>query len=129
MLEHLHNINEDVINGERNPLEAYVELKRIEKLLKDVIKGVQPEAITEAEKYGKGEHEEFGAKFQVKSAAGRWNFKNCDLWVAKNQSLKNLEETLKTVHKTGATVIDEETGEVLPRPDYAEGGMTIGVRL
>lgn len=128
-MEQLHNINEGVINGEMNPLQAYIELKRIESLLKDVMKGVQEEAITEAEKYGKGEHEAFGAKFQVKNAGGRWNYKNNQQWLQLSTKIKGLEEQLKAAHKAGGTLIDEETGEVIGGAEFSEGKTTIAIKL
>lgn len=128
-METLHKINEAVINGEINALEAYIELKRIENLLKDVMKGVQEEAIIEAEKYGKGEHEDFGAKFQVKNAAGRWSYKNNKHWVELDANRKGLEEQLKALYKAGVTGVDEETGELIQHAEYTEGKTTISVKL
>jgi len=129
MRDYLYNLNEAVINGEKNPLEVYVELKGLEKLLKDVISAVQPDAIDEAEKYGKGEHDAYGAKFQVKNGAGRWSFKGNPEWVDAEAKKKAIEEQLKTLFKGGVVGVDESTGEMIKGAEFTPGKTTIAVRL
>jgi hypothetical protein len=129
MKEILLDLNDKVINGEMSALKAYIICKDLEKTLKDVLKGLSEEAITEAEKYGKGEHDAFGAKFQVRNGATRWDFKHISEWKNKSADLKAYEESLKALAKSGHTGIDEATGEVLELPKQIFGATTLSIKI
>lgn len=129
MKEIVLDLNDKVINGEMSALKAYILLKDLEKLTKDVLKGLQDQAIDEAESYGKGEHDAYGAKFQVRNGATRWDFKHIQEWKNKSADLKAYEESLKALAKSGHTGIDEETGEVLELPKQVFGATTLSIKL
>ncbi len=119
--------------GYANPLRVYITLKRIETALEGAISEAQPLAIDEADNYGNGEHTAFGAKFNVKNAAGRWDFKGVSRWNELKSDLTNLEDGLKFAYgarqKIGATSVDETTGEVEELPTYTPGKTTISIKL
>lgn len=127
----LHDLNEAVLNGEKEALPTFIELKRVEKLLKSVLAGIQDAAIDEAENYGKGEHELNGARFQVKNAAGRWDFKNVQEHIERKAALTQLEETLKALYKARyyGDLASVEDGQVIDLPKYTQGKTTIAVRV
>lgn len=118
ILHELQELNETALNGDGNALEAYIQCKTIEMLLKDVMNGLQPAAIEEAEKYGKGEHEAHGAKFQVKNGAARYDFKGVATWVEAKKALTDIEVMGKAMLKAGnnINISDSNTGEMVELP-------------
>lgn len=131
-MNELHEINEKVLNGELNPLEAYISLKRTEKLFKDVLKAVQEQAIDEADNYPEKTFKAFGATIEKKSAAGRWDFSELKDWQELTDKKKELEETYKMAFKSnqsGASLVDNDTGEVSDLPQYTPGKQTIAIKL
>jgi len=128
--EYLHNLNEGVLNGEKNALEVYVELKGIEKLFTAVLKGVYIEAIEEAEKYGKGEQKAFGIKFQVKNGATRWDFSPCQEHTVKKLELKALEDRLKSLAKSKLeNIVDGDTGEIMELPIKKQNANSLTIKF
>lgn len=127
-LNEIHNANEEALNGDGNALKTYIECKTIEKLLKSVMAGIHEAAIDEAEKYGKGEHEAHGAKFQVKNGAARYDFKGVTMHAELKGQLKQCEESLKAILNSGKhNFADAETGEMveLPIKTYTRDSLTI----
>ena len=88
-------ITKQVEAGNMNALEGFVHLKQIEAQLKDCFNLIKDQAIDEAEKYGKGENEAYGCKFQVRNAAGRWDFSNLQEHSEMKQALKDYEDGMK----------------------------------
>ena len=129
ILNYLLDVNEKALNGELNPLESYIELKSIEACLKDVMKGLQEDAINEAEKYGKGEHEAYGAKFNVRNVATRYDFKKIAEWAKMSAEIKAFEEHRKTLAKLGGDENYDANGELIELPIVKPGGVTIAVKL
>ena len=129
ILNYLLDVNEKALNGELNPLESYIELKSIESCLKDVLKGLQEDAINEAEKYGKGEHEAYGAKFNVRNGATRYDFKKIAEWSKLSAELKVFEEARKSIIKSGQTEVYDANGELIELPIVKPGATTIAVKL
>ena len=124
ILNELHEINEKALNGEGNALEAYINCKQVEKLLN----GLHEAAIEEAEKYGKGEHEAHGAKFQVKNGAARYDFKAVSEWVELKAKLTAIETERKALVKVGqVNLVNAETGEFveLPVQTFTRDSITI----
>ena len=128
ILNELHEINEKALNGDGNALEAYINCKQVEKLLKDVMNGLHEAAIEEAEKYGKGEHEAHGAKFQVKNGAALYDFKAVSEWVELKAKLTAIETERKALVKVGQmNLVNAETGEFveLPIQTFTRDSITI----
>lgn len=128
ILNELNEVNEKALNGEANALEAYINCKQVEKLLKNVMNGLHEAAIEEAEKYGKGEHEAHGAKFQVKNGAARYDFKTVSEWVELKAKLTAIETERKALVKVGQNnLINADTGAFveLPVQTFTRDSITI----
>jgi hypothetical protein len=128
ILNQLNDINDKALNGEVSALKAYIECKTVEKLLKNVLKGLHEAAIDEATTYGKGEHEAHGAKFQVKNGAARYDFSKVAMHTEIKAQLKQCEESLKAILNSGKhNFADAETGEMveLPVKTYSADSITI----
>jgi len=126
-MKQLHDINEKVLNGELNALEAYVELKRTEKLLKDVLKGVKEQAVEEAEKYGEKTFDAFGATIEMRAGGGTWNYKDLPWW----DSFKAKQEAAQKAYKSSQvymTIVDDN-GEIIKPAIYKPNSPTISVKL
>lgn len=130
LINHIYNLNEKVINGDTNALPVYIELKKIEKVLADVIKGVYEQAIEEAESYGKGEHTDHGAKFQVRNGATRWDFSTCEEVTQLKAELKAKEEELKTLAKSRVkNLVNADTGELYQLPIEKKGKDSLTIKF
>ena len=127
---YFYDLNDKVFNGELSPLKAYIELKGFEKLIAELIKGTQEDAINEAETYGKGEHQAHGAKFTIKSGPSTWDFSGCANIIKLKKELKDQEDKLKKLAEGGLSeIMDVQTGEVLDLPIKKQGRTTISIKL
>lgn len=127
----LYEINEQIINGDCDPLEMFVYLKRVEKLFKDVFKGVQEKAIEDAFKEG-GTFERHNAEIQCKNGSKTWSFKECSKWAEKKKELNDIESDLKNayaLYERGKHAFDEETGEQIDIPVVTYKADNITVKL
>lgn len=120
---------QSVIDGNANPLEAYIHLKKIEKHLKGAFECVEPMAFQEAGKWSEKTFTYKGAEIQKKNAAGKWDFTNVSLYKESQKRLKQIEELAKVAAKGCATVVDETSGEVVEPAIYNEGKSIISVKL
>ena len=119
-----------VEDGELCPLKAFIELKRMEKLIKEGIDQIKSEAVSEAEKYGKDEFQYFGAKVQAKQGGGRWDYSEIEEWKRKKQEIKDLETTHKSAfdhYKKGKELVVD--GEVVQIPKYIGNKPTVNIKL
>lgn len=105
------NITEQVINGNVNPLEAHVILKRMAKVSEEVLKNetIKKMALTEAEKYLSGSKktfEQYSSKITIQSVYTYYEFEECghevldELYKIQElikEQIKVLEEGLKTI--------------------------------
>jgi hypothetical protein len=121
-----------VIDGDENALMQYIELKRIAKTLETAIKEIQADALSEAEKYGKGEFLRNGASVSVRATAGRWDFKHIPEWIKTKAEIERVEKKYKALYNSkdfGTIPVDEETGEILPMPVFNAGCDTIFLKF
>jgi hypothetical protein len=122
----------NVLSGEDSALTQYIELKRIAKTLETALKDIQPDALSEAEKYGKGEFLKNGASVSVRATAGRWDFKQIMEWKKASEEIKRVEDKYKTLYKSkdlGTIPVDEATGEILQMPIFNHGGDAIFLKF
>lgn len=73
--------------------------------------------------------EMYQLKFEKRNSAGRWSFGDPEYRAAKGR-LKEMEELRKQSHKLakmGSTILDPETGEIVPPAQFKEGKETIYV--
>lgn len=124
---------DDAFQGNINPLEAYVRLKKIEKSLKAAIESVQPLAIEEAyEKYAEKNFSAYGATVEKKRAPGKWDYTGVRPWVKAKEELAKYEEMAKEAYKMSIrnqSVVDDNTGEVITPAVYTEGRDSITIKI
>jgi hypothetical protein len=120
------NITTSVNNGDINPLEAIVRLKKIEEIVKKAKANISDMVIDEASKYGKT-FTFADAEITNKSSAGRYDYSNIPEVVAKELELKALKDKHKAALKV--SVIDLETGELITAPIYKGGKEIISIKL
>ncbi len=114
----------DVLEGRKNPLEVYIELKRSEKEMVNAIKAIQDLAIDEATKYGQKTFKEYGVEITMKSGGGRWEYKHLD-WFEAYEKLK--EDAVKA-YKSDLDMITKE-GEVVQPAVFKPNKDTISIKL
>lgn len=132
ILKQIASIVGAVENGTADGLDAFIELKKIEKKLSGAIDSVFETAFSDASKYGSGEHLRNGVIFSVRASAGRWDFKNCSMWINHKSQLENVEKHLKSLvssRQIGDPVIDHETGEIIQLPTFNPGKETIFLKI
>lgn len=120
------NITTSVNNGDINPLEAIVSLKKLEEIVKKAKANISDMVIDEAAKYGKT-FTFADAEITNKSSAGRYDYSNIPEVVAKEIELKALKDKHKAALKVD--VIDLETGELIAAPIYKGGKEIISIKL
>lgn len=120
------NITTSVDNGNINPLEAIVSLKKLEEIVKQAKSRIQDSVIDEATKYGKT-FTYLDAEITNKSSAGRYDYSNIPEIVAKEIELKALKDKHKVALKND--VIDLDTGELIVAPIYKGGKDIISIKL
>ena len=122
---------EQAEGGHLDPLHATIQLKSLEKVLKDGIAQIQPLAIDEALKHSDKEFDFHGAKVHVRSSATRYSFKHIKEWKEANKTLKDIEanakESLKLKLK-GQNMVSND-GEIIEAADFTPGKETIHIKL
>lgn len=110
----IDTIVDEVFNGNVDPLEAFVQFKRLNKATIAANTKILSQAITEAEKHGGSKPFELhGKTLQVVNVGGRWDFKDIPVIQDAEKRLKGLQEVAKNAQKTGVEVADTETGEII----------------
>jgi hypothetical protein len=117
-------ISQDLLEGSVDLMEAYVKMKAMEEVLKKVKANIEPSVIDEADKYGKGEHEAYGIKFQAKEGRKTYDYSNDAEHTRLKEQLKLRENMLKNIPYE---MVDPETGEVStpPKIKYSKSSITI----
>ena len=126
----INEIIQQVEAGEINPLNAYIEIYRLEKQIKAAKEIIQQKAIDEAAKYPEKTFQFMGFEIQKKSGAGRWKFDHLTDWQAKANEIKEIEEKHKQAFKMwekGDTYITEG-GEIVEPAVYMPGADTIALK-
>jgi hypothetical protein len=113
-----------VVNGDVNPLKAYIELKNAQAELEAALKTVQPLAIDEADKYKEKSFKAFGAIIEKRNAPSTWDFSQVAAYQQAKQRLKYIED----VSKAGGGY-DAETTEEITKAIRIEGKSSIAVKL
>ena len=128
-------IEKQVLQGDINPLDAFVQLKKLEELSKTIKKNIKELALEEIAKYSneaKAGIDMYGANVSIKNSAGRWSYDHI-------QEIKDLENNLKELKKRhqeaykadkrGESIVDSETGEIIQPAMYSQGDETIMIRF
>jgi len=114
-------------NGEVNALEAFIKLKQIEEVIKQVKKNVDDLVIDEAAKYSSKTFTTFDAEVTLKKSASRYDYSNIPEIVTKELELKAIKDKHKAALKTD--VIDLDTGELIEPPIVKGGKEIISIKL
>ena len=93
--ETVAEITTAVQNGEVNALEAFINLKKIEEIIKQVKKNVDDLVIEEAAKYNTKTFTTFDAEVTLKNSASRYDYSNIPEIVNKELELKALKDKHK----------------------------------
>ena len=119
----------EVEEGNKNPLEVYCFLHKLETQIKAAKEQIKPLAIEEATKHGKT-FTFMGFEIQQKSLPGRWKFDHLDEWNAVKFKMQNIEDLAKWAYKSqekGVQPITDD-GEIITPAHYLPGGDTIALR-
>tara|TARA_Y100000310_G_scaffold261871_1_gene271402 strand:- start:115 stop:522 length:408 start_codon:yes stop_codon:yes gene_type:complete len=112
-------LTQDVIDGKEDPLKAYGIIKQLEKELKEASDIVKEAALSEASNYEEKDFVKGDFMFQKKAGRTIYDFSGIHEWKEVDQYKKDLEKKYKgafSAYKKGSTMIDDETGEVVPVP-------------
>lgn len=100
----------DEIDGNTDPLWAYIKLKAYLEVLGLLKNKLTDSAITEANKFDKGKNTILGVKFEVTSGATRYDYSEDQTWVDLKKQLNERQDLLKGLKTEMA---DTSTGEVI----------------
>ena len=111
------SIIEEVTDGNKNPLDVYIQAKALQKISKDVIDKIKDQARNEADEYSKIDSTYNGAKFSVGNSGDTLNYESDMEYLKLKEKLEDRKDTLKTAYKLSLKdkkSIDELTGEIIP---------------
>jgi hypothetical protein len=117
-------IAQNVGDGFESPLKAYIELKNLEALCKELKDQIQPDALHEADAFkGQIYH---GYQIDVREVGGRYTYDHIDEISRLKERLKDLEKSAQLSYKmsaNGSIMMNEQTGEITS-PAHYKGGST-----
>jgi hypothetical protein len=117
-------IAQNVGDGFESPLKAYIELKNLEGLCKELKDQIQPDALHEADAFkGQVYH---GYQIDVREVGGRYTYDHIDEISRLKERLKDLEKSAQLSYKmsaNGSIMMNEQTGEITS-PAHYKGGST-----
>jgi len=124
IFEQVQSISLNVGDGFESPLKAYIELKNLEALCKELKDQIQADALNEANAFkGQVYH---GYQIDVREVGGRYSYDHIEEIVTLKEKIKELEKASQMSWKmsnSGAIMMNEQTGEVTP-PAHYKGGST-----
>jgi len=124
--EVVNNVADAVSNGDINPLEAAVSLKKLELIVKAAKNRIEDAVISESCKYDKS-FTYADAEITSKNSAGRYDYSEIPEVVAMELELKALKDKHKAALKND--IIDLSTGELVRPPVYKGGKEIISIKL
>lgn len=131
IVQEILKLADDAIQGIANPLEAYVELKKIEKILEQCLESVKPEACQDAYNYPEKSFDKYGVTITKSRAPGRWDYKGIDQWNDQKKKLTEIEQLAQAAFKLsskGQTITDDD-GVIVQPGKYTEGADTITIKI
>ena len=113
----------EILNGERDPLEVEIYLKNIEETINEIRKNseVKQLLINEAAKYNAKTFDFKGSKITI-SQRSSYDYSTCNSseWSELDHQIKELKEKQKTIEKQLSvmtkSIVDAETGELINPP-------------
>lgn len=122
------DLGDAVENGAIQPLQTYVDIKKVYELCGEIMEQIKPQAIDDAQKWGTKEIEIAGCVVTVKNAPGKWDYSGISQWNDLKSKIKGIEESAKSAYKNGMNIIDGNGEQVQPA-SYKEGGVTLSVQV
>lgn len=105
----------EVEEGNTDALRAYIELKKLGKVVESAIKQISDSALKEAKNYSQKTFDAFGAEIQVKDGAARYSYKHIDIWNELELRKKQIETAAKNrALNPSLAIADQESGEEIP---------------
>jgi hypothetical protein len=84
-----------VVDGYADPLEVWVELKKVEQVLDSAKKEIEGAVIKTADNFESKTFEYKGVIFTKNDGRAMYDFKNCSQWVKIKEQLKEIEDKAK----------------------------------
>ena len=109
-------ISSAVSDGLEDSGKLYIKLDFLKRAIDGAIKTIKEDASTELKKYDKGQTL-MGVEFNI-TETGKASYDHNPIWVEAKLQLTAIEEDMKIASKTNSTVVDDETGEVVPPARY-----------
>lgn len=123
-LSELENLSQLVIDGNLKALEAYVNLKKIEKIVSEQLKIIQPYAINEAELWHEKSFKFLDCTIEKRNSPSTWDYSNVNAYKTAKEHLKYIEK----ISQIGGG-IDPTTGEEIEKAVKIDGKSTISVKI
>jgi len=120
------SIIDSVIEGEADPLDVWIELKRLESMIKKIREATKDAAFEELLKYGKGTTKN-GIDLKIYNGRRIYSYDHNPTWQEADEQKKKIEEMMKSAAKY--PVFDEETGEQVPPAKITYSSDTIAITL
>lgn len=113
--EQLSNTVQEVLDGNFDPLEAYVELDQLKKYIEKCIEEVKPVAITDAQKYPEKTFVNKGYEISYNEGRRSYDFSKIQRWKEQQIKLKAIEDMAKQAAEMygKSTNLVDENGEVI----------------
>ncbi len=124
----IQQLRHDAEEGNRNPLEILIELRSLASELDEAIDAVTPLAVNEADKYPGKSFTFHGLTIEKRNGTSRWTYPDFGPYSQAKARAKALEELMKQVKNTGVSLVDTETGEMVPPADVTVSAPTIAIK-
>jgi hypothetical protein len=114
--EQLSNTVQEVLDGNFDPLDAYAQLKSLDKYLKECLNVIEPDVQAEAQKYNEKTFKHKDFTFTKTEGRAIYDFKNVDQWTKTKEKLSEIEELAKASarnYQQFKAALVTEDGEVI----------------
>lgn len=127
----IHQLVQDVIDGNESPLLALAILRQELKEVQKCIKQIEDEAMEEAMKYEEKSFSFRGYEFEKRSGGRTFSYKHIPEWIKLNNAQKEFEEMSKQAflsQEKGIAVAQAGTGEEIPLPEVTNRKDSIAIK-
>ena len=126
---YLNDLLASVEDGEVSALATFAQISDISRLVNDVMEKVKNVAIAEAEAWQEASFTEYGRKFTKVPPRRMVKYDGVPQWQDLTARRKRIEElALVAATKFGATIVDDETGEIIPPAEISYSKPSISVK-
>lgn len=105
---------EEMEGGYIDALDRFAQIKQMTNILKGYEQAVKDYVLAQLENEDNGKAQRGNVTIETSSTGDRLDYSQDPRWVAIEAQRKAIEEQLKTVRK-GIVVVDQETGEFVPK--------------